>query len=72
MSTGIVSGFRSDGGRQLIQFTAPISPGNSGGPVVNRRGRVIGVTEAKIVDTGVEGISFAIPVSTLCATVVSC
>ncbi|HZS15550.1 MAG TPA: S1C family serine protease [Candidatus Dormibacteraeota bacterium] len=72
VSTGIVSGFRSDGGRQLIQFTAPISPGNSGGPVVDSRGRVIGVTEAKIVDTGVEGISFAIPVSTVCATVVSC
>jgi S1-C subfamily serine protease len=72
VSTGIVSGFRTDDGRHLIQFTAPVSPGNSGGPVVNRRGEVIGITEAKIVTQGAEGISFAIPVATLCATVVAC
>lgn len=66
--SGIVSAFR-DG---LIQFSAPISPGNSGGPVLNVDGEVIGVTELKIVETEAEGLGFAIPVGTLCVTVLSC
>jgi putative serine protease PepD len=67
-SSGIVSAERE--GR--LQFSAPVSPGNSGGPVVDRTGKVIGVTTSKLVDQGVEGLAFAIPVSRVCATVVSC
>src|SRR5262249_48697660 len=48
ISTGVVSGLRIERGRSLIQFTAPVSPGDSGGPVVDRQGRVIGITELKI------------------------
>jgi putative serine protease PepD len=72
VSSGLVSGFRNDAGHDLVQFSAPVSPGNSGGPVVDRAGRVIGVTELKIVTAGAEGLSFAIPIATVCKTVVTC
>lgn len=65
---GIVSAFRDD----LIQFSAPISPGSSGGPVLNAAGEVIGVTELKIAEEAAEGLGFAIPVGTLCVTVLDC
>ncbi|MCL6534977.1 MAG: S1C family serine protease [Armatimonadetes bacterium] len=42
-STGVVSAKRVLGGFEWVQFTAPISPGNSGSPVMTRSGRVIGV-----------------------------
>lgn len=68
--SGIVSAFREN--PDLIQFSAPISPGNSGGPVLNAQGEVIGVTELKIAEEAAEGLGFAIPVGTLCVTVLEC
>jgi len=44
----------------LIQTTAPVNPGNSGGPLVNIAGEVIGITSVKIVASAVEGIGYAI------------
>jgi serine protease Do len=44
----------------LIQTTAPVNPGNSGGPLVNMSGEVIGITSVKIVASEVEGMGFAI------------
>jgi len=57
-SSGIVSAVREGAG--LIQTDAAISPGSSGGPVVNRRGEVIGVTASTLV-VG-QNLNFAVPV----------
>jgi serine protease Do len=48
----------------LIETDAVINPGNSGGPLVNMAGEVIGITNAKTVATGVEGVGYAISINT--------
>jgi putative serine protease PepD len=72
ISIGLVSGFRSIEGSDYVQFSAPISPGNSGGPVVDAQGHVIGVASGKYVGNGVEALGFAIPVSVACAELRVC
>lgn len=47
----------------LIQTNAAINPGNSGGALLNTKGEVIGINCAKINDSSVEGMGYAIPVS---------
>ena len=46
----------------LIQTDAAINPGNSGGALVNSQGQIVGINTAKIAQTGVEGIGFAIAI----------
>ena len=60
-STGIVSGIRKFGEDSLLQITAPISPGSSGGPVTNSKGEVIGVSVATFKEG--QNLNFAIPSS---------
>ena len=47
----------------MFQLDAAVNPGNSGGPVYNNRGEVIGVVTAKYSESGVEGLGFAIPIN---------
>ena len=58
VTSGVFSGFRED----LIQSSAQVNPGNSGGPLITKEGDVIGVNTKKIVHQEIEGISFAIPI----------
>jgi S1-C subfamily serine protease len=69
VSTGVVSalgrGMRSQTGRlieNIIQHTAPLNPGSSGGPLLDSRGQVAGVNTAII--QRAQGIGFAVPAST--------
>jgi regulator of sirC expression with transglutaminase-like and TPR domain len=63
--TGIVSAVREVGGREMIQLAMPTQPGNSGGPLVDRRGRVRGIINMKsAVD---DNLGFAIPIQALAA-----
>jgi len=58
-SKGIVSSIRKVGEDSLLQITAPISPGSSGGPVLNAQGEVVGVSVATF--KGGQNLNFAIP-----------
>jgi len=58
-SQGIVSGIRQFDADSLLQITAPISPGSSGGPVLDSEGKVIGVAVATF--KGGQNLNFAIP-----------
>ena len=61
ISNGIISGVRDNEGYKDIQITAPISPGSSGGALLNAMGKVIGITYACI-ENG-QNLNFAIPVA---------
>jgi serine protease DegQ len=75
VSSGVISGLkrefvdpdRKEGGRltNLIQFDAAVNPGNSGGPLVNRDGEVVGIVTAIFNPTGQRvfaGVAFAVPI----------
>ncbi|MFQ5600076.1 MAG: S1C family serine protease [Candidatus Krumholzibacteriia bacterium] len=69
VSTGVVSAvgraLRSQDGRlieNIVQHTAPLNPGNSGGPLLDSKGRVIAINTAIIAIA--QGIGFSIPANT--------
>ena len=57
-----VSGNSEDWVMEVLQTNAAVNPGNSGGPLVNAKGEVIGVISLKLVENSVEGMGFAIPI----------
>jgi S1-C subfamily serine protease len=61
VSQGIISGFREHNKKRYLQITAPISPGSSGGPVLNRQGKVLGVTAFILEGNHAQNLNFAIP-----------
>ena len=61
VSRGIVSGRREIGGKSFLQTDASVNPGNSGGPMVNEQGQVMGIVSWKVAATEYEGLSFAVP-----------
>lgn len=66
VTRGVVSATRNAGEVgpiPLIQTDAAISPGNSGGPLLDRDGRLLGVVSSKLAGAGIEGMGFAIPAS---------
>ena len=67
VTSGFTSGTEFDAGKNIIwiQTDAAVNPGNSGGPLFNLRGQVVGVVAAKFVSVSVEGTGFAISVNTV-------
>ena len=68
VTTGVVSAKNreislTDGTMNLLQTDAAINPGNSGG-LINMDGQVVGINNAKLEDTSVEGMGYAIPITT--------
>lgn len=74
LSAGVVSGlrrsFKPDSAgvelKELIQFDAAVNPGNSGGPLLNRYGQVVGIVAALVNPSGQDafsGIGFAVPIN---------
>jgi serine protease Do len=67
VTTGVISAVnrpgRELGGETFIQTDAAISPGNSGGPLVDSRGNVVGINSAELLGQGVQGLGFAIPIN---------
>ncbi len=64
LTDGLISARRKVEGKRMIQSTAPISPGNSGGPLFNLRGEVIGVMTASFHSfRGAQNLNLAIPIN---------
>jgi len=59
-SNGLVSAQRVVDGVSLVQITAPVSPGSSGGPVMNARGEAVGV--ATLMLRGGQNLNYAVPI----------
>lgn len=65
---GIISGVNvsiNDAYYPLLQTDAAINGGNSGGPLLNMKGQLIGINSSKYAGTGIEGLAFAIPLDTV-------
>jgi putative serine protease PepD len=70
VTDGVFTGFRQipQTAESLIQFSAPVNPGNSGGPLIDDKAQVVGVVSMKFLSlkgVPISGVGFAIPSGTL-------
>ena len=62
VEVSVKSSLQSDYVIEVIQTNTAVNPGNSGGPLFNSNGEVIGVISMKLVESSIEGMGFAIPI----------
>lgn len=61
VTRGTISGILQRDGQKQLQIDAAVNPGNSGGPVVNSLGEVVGVASAKLNGTVIQRVGFCVP-----------
>lgn len=62
VEVSVKNSLKGDWVMEVIQTNAAVNPGNSGGPLLNANGEVIGVISMKLVENSIEGMGFAIPI----------
>ena len=67
VTSGLVSSIEYDDGSNItwVQTDSAVNPGNSGGPMLDHYGRVIGVVSAKAIGVAVEGVGYAVSANTV-------
>ena len=63
VEVSVKNSIKGDWVMEVIQTNAAVNPGNSGGPLLNAQGEVIGVISMKLVENSIEGMGFAIPIN---------
>ena len=63
VTRGTIAGVSMREAEKVFQIDAAVNPGNSGGPLVNEKGEVLGVINAKFVDVRVSNVAFAVPIN---------
>jgi hypothetical protein len=61
LTKGIVSGIRKKEGKYFIQSDVSVNRGNSGGPLINKKGELLGIINSKMIGEDIQGLGFAIP-----------
>lgn len=64
-SPGMISAIRTNGNHLILQITAPVSPGSSGGAILNQKGTVVGIVTST--RTGAQNLNFGAAIDSLCA-----
>jgi hypothetical protein len=63
VAKGIISGYREVEGRKYLQTDTSLNPGNSGGPLINSKGKIVAIVSWKIAAIEYEGLSFGVPIN---------
>jgi serine protease Do len=63
VTRGVVSGYPEEKRKRYIQTDASVNPGSSGGPLLASDGTIAGITVAKVMGVGYEGLGFAVPIN---------
>jgi WD40 repeat protein len=63
VTRGTISGTHTKDAHEVFQIDAAVNPGNSGGPLVNEKGEVIGIVNAKLAGPVISNVGFAVPIN---------